>query len=280
VTAALGPSDAPLEIAVLAGDEYLWEWERNALAALGPEPDIEVTQVVVDERERDPGPLCREFVRGALEQVRAYPLWSLVGVVRLLTPAPDYERRVHVDSVAPLSDAERVASNPGPVDGSWNRLPDEVVDRVADTDVAVRFGFGLLAGRVLDAPRYGVLGYHPGDIREYRGQPGGFWEVLDGADEMGVTVQRLTERLDGGEIAALETFEIEDTDTWQDLRAEAFRTAEDMLVPAIRTLVRADETVERPDRIGELNSVPEGRDVVRYLVENTRRRIRGLPLRN
>lgn len=36
-----------------------------------------------------------------------------------------------------------------------------------------------------------MLSYHHGDMRRYRGQPPGFWELYNGEREIGVTVQRL-----------------------------------------------------------------------------------------
>ena len=260
-----------LRIAVLADGDHVQRWQRNALAALDAEPGVEISTVVVNERQTDVdddhGPLT--FLRGAADRFRTYPLWSLVGVGRLLTPDLHGGQPVPLASVGDLSEAEWVACTPQSVDEYWNTLPDHAVASLSDVDVAVRFGFGMLKGEALSAPTHGVLSYHLGDIREYRGQPGGFWEFLHGDDEMGVTVQRLTETLDGGEIAALERVDIGDTDTFREVRAAAYRTAETMLVPAVRTLTDDERSVDRPDRIGTLYTMPEGRDVLRYALKDT-----------
>jgi len=268
-------TNSKLEVAVLVSDEYIEKWQRNALATLVSEPDIDITHIVINDRKKAPDYRWEwmTFTWNALEQIRAYPLWSLVGVARLLTPTPDYKRPVHIDSIEGLSNAERLTCSPQPDGEFWNTLPEETVDHIENVDIVVRFGFGMIKGRILTAPKYGVLSYHPGDIRKYRGQPGGFWEFLNDEDEMGVTVQRLNETLDGGEIAALKRIDISGMNTWQEIKKEVYSTAESMLVPAVRTLTDPDKTVERPDQIGALYTIPEGWAVLRYMVKNTRGRI-------
>jgi hypothetical protein len=103
----------------------------------------------------------------------------------------DLLNKVPVRRVEPLSDG-----------GAWQILADVDVAavRAADLDFVLRLGFNLLRGEVLDAARHGVWSFHHGDERRYRGRPAGFWELHDGATEIGVVLQRLTERLDAGVI--------------------------------------------------------------------------------
>ncbi len=65
-------------------------------------------------------------------------------------------------------------------------------------DFIIRFGFGIIRGPVLAVPRHGVWSYHHGDLEKYRGMPPGFWEIFNRDPVSGVTLQRLTDRLDGG----------------------------------------------------------------------------------
>ena len=78
----------------------------------------------------------------------------------------------------------------------------EDVERIRgfDLDVAVRFGFRILRGDVLQIARYGVWSYHHGDNRSYRGGPAGFWEVMKDDPVTGSMLQRLSEDLDGGQV--------------------------------------------------------------------------------
>jgi hypothetical protein len=67
-------------------------------------------------------------------------------------------------------------------------------------DVALRFGFRILKGKVLDVARYGVWSYHHDDSLIYRGGPPGFWEVMKDDPVTGSMLQILTEDLDNGNV--------------------------------------------------------------------------------
>jgi len=72
--------------------------------------------------------------------------------------------------------------------------------RKAGIDVAVRFGFRILRGEILNSTKYGVWSYHHGDSHVNRGGPPGFWEVMGRWPVTGATLQILSEQLDGGQI--------------------------------------------------------------------------------
>src|SRR5262249_7152166 len=78
--------------------------------------------------------------------------------------------------------------------------------RASDLDFVLRFGLGIIRGRVLDAARYGIWSFHHDDERVVRGGPPAFWEIYDGVATTGVLLQRLTDRLDGGIPLARATF--------------------------------------------------------------------------
>ena len=70
----------------------------------------------------------------------------------------------------------------------------------SNPDFVLRFGFGILDGEILDCARYGVWSYHHGDPSQFRGQPPGFWEIAKKIPVTGAVLQRLSNKLDGGEI--------------------------------------------------------------------------------
>lgn len=72
--------------------------------------------------------------------------------------------------------------------------------RALDLDIILRFGFGVLRGEILELPRYGIWSFHHGDNDLYRGGPAGFWELYENSPVSGVTLQRLSEKLDGGSV--------------------------------------------------------------------------------
>lgn len=72
--------------------------------------------------------------------------------------------------------------------------------KLAAPDILLRFGFRILKGKILSAAKYGVLSLHHGDTDQFRGGPPAFWEVIQRAPVTAVTLQQLTDKLDGGNI--------------------------------------------------------------------------------
>lgn len=67
-------------------------------------------------------------------------------------------------------------------------------------DFILRFGFGIIKGKILAAAKYGIWSYHHDDDRKYRGVPTGFWEIMFGDPVNAAILQQLTEKLDSGVI--------------------------------------------------------------------------------
>lgn len=67
-------------------------------------------------------------------------------------------------------------------------------------DLILRFGFRILRGDVLGIPKLGIWSLHHGDNKVNRGGPPGFWEVVRKESVSGVTLQQITEDLDGGKV--------------------------------------------------------------------------------
>ena len=67
-------------------------------------------------------------------------------------------------------------------------------------DLLIRFGSGILHGKILESSRFGVLSFHHADNTINRGGPPGFWEVFLRQSTTGYTLQILTDELDGGNV--------------------------------------------------------------------------------
>ena len=71
--------------------------------------------------------------------------------------------------------------------GIWELIPEENLDQIknAKVDLVIKFGMGLLRDPQNLSARYGVLSFHHGDPRSYRGRPSGFYELLENAQHVG-----------------------------------------------------------------------------------------------
>jgi folate-dependent phosphoribosylglycinamide formyltransferase PurN len=126
--------------------------------------------------------------------------------------------------------------------------------RDAAPDMIFRSGFGIIREPVLSLPPAGVLSYHHGDMRRYRGQPVGFWELYNGEAQMGVTLQILAEKLDAGTVVAERAVPIRPTDSWRQLERRAYQTGIDMLPEACLMLAR-DAASPQPIPAGDLGDL-------------------------
>lgn len=115
----------------------------------------------------------------------------------------------------------------------------DTLDRIreSDPDCLFRSGFGLIREPVLSLAPRGVLSYHHGDIRRFRGQPVGFWELYEGAEDLTVTVQVLSPKLDAGDIVVERTVAIEPAESWRSLERRAFDASTTMMYGACLLLL-------------------------------------------
>ncbi len=141
-------------------------------------------------------------------------------------------------------------------------------------DCIFRSGFGLIREPVLSLAAKGVLSYHHGDIRRYRGQPVAFWELYRGEREMAATVQVLSTQLDAGRIVLQRPVPIRPTDSWRTLERRAYRLSTDMLLEACLRVARPgfEPHVVAQSELGALHTLPNLRQWLRLQARVLRRR--------
>ena len=93
----------------------------------------------------------------------------------------------------------------------------------------------LVHDEVLRAPSIGAFNLHPGPLPRYAGLNCPSWAIYRNELFYGVTVHRMSPRIDAGAIAYQTTFEIEEEDTGLSLSAKCIRAG----VPLMLQLVQA-----------------------------------------
>jgi hypothetical protein len=86
--------------------------------------------------------------------------------------------------------------------GKWEKIPENSYHLFKNSEVVIKFGMGLLRDPQDIPTKYGVLSYHHGNPDTNRGRPAGFWELYSGDLVVGVIVQSISNKLDGGVIRA------------------------------------------------------------------------------
>lgn len=185
-----------IRVGVLVDGDNVPAWAHAMLNRIAESDYAEIVQIV----ENVPPPRARRSLLKRLGSLRKRLFYMIfVRLDRVLS-------RVVEDPFRPVS----IRSLPS--ECRWLRVTPErqgFVDRFDRSsleslardrvDVYVRLGFRILKGDILTQARFGVWSYHHGDNRVNRGLPPGFWELFDNERVTGVTLQRLSEELDGGE---------------------------------------------------------------------------------
>lgn len=266
-------SDDQVSIGLLLSDLSMDRWAFEAVELARQTANVSIDLLVLKD-DYDSSTSTGQLGHYAAA-VDEYGAWApMLGLHRLVNP-PSYLQSVPIEDRPWAETATVLRAQPEPADGFGQRLPAETVDRIADADVDLLFrrGFGILVGDVLTTPTHGVVSYHHGDIRKYRGRPPGVWEFANEEETAGITLQRLSSTLDGGEIVVEKTVDITDCHTWQAVKQRLFESSVDMLATACRRL--PDPTFEPlvVDDLGPLYSEPDVIDTARIGVKNAKGRV-------
>ncbi len=128
-------------------------------------------------------------------------------------------------------------------------------------------GFGIIRGPLLTVCPKGILSYHHGDMRKYRGMPPAWWELYNGETEIGITVQQIAGGLDHGIPIEEKHLPIYPNDTLRTLMARLRREDEGMLYAALKKMANPDFTPVPIQEFGRVYTLPNLRQ---WIVLNSR----------
>jgi folate-dependent phosphoribosylglycinamide formyltransferase PurN len=134
-----------------------------------------------------------------------------------------------------------------------------IIDKVKKSNLDILIlvgGFGIIKEVLLNTTPKGVLSYHHGNMRKYRGMPPALWELYNNEKEMGVTVQVLASGLDCGIPIEEKTIEIRKSDTLKKLQNRATEQSIDMLYKALKKLSDKDFVPEKIETFGKVYTLP------------------------
>ncbi len=219
-------------------------FQRRVFDSLFEGGDHEIAGAVVD---------CRPGRSGLAKLKRNWKL-GRGGYVLVMAWNQRFRRREAGVDIAPL-----LAERGVPVAEARKPYSPETLGfvREKEPDALVLIGgFGIIRRKLLDVPKIGVLSYHHGDMREYRGQPPGLWEIYRGESEMGVTVQKLSAGLDEGAPIVERRFPIEYGESVASLQRRLFEGTADMMREAVDLAADPGFRAERLDAYGQVYTLP------------------------
>lgn len=188
----MNDDDSAMRVVVFTGGAVLEDDCVDFIAALDDCPEISVCAVFCEARSNGlPGVMRdlwsrRRWLAPLLIAQRA--LRRLCRIV--FSPAAEIRRW---RCKARLDDRLRVV-------GSLHAHA--VLKQVAglEPDLGVVYGGPILKPALFEIPKHGTLGIHHGLLPRYRGKKTTFWAIMNGEDSVGVAIQRIGAKLDGGDI--------------------------------------------------------------------------------
>ena len=235
----------------------------RCLPSLAAHPEIDVAMVIRTERQyRTRG---RKLRRDLKKILRIGPIGALMG--RHLRSWYEGPRAEDLET---LARREGVRYEQTPLANG-----DETVElmRAADADLGLSLGNGYLFPKVFRVPKLGTVNVHGEVLPEFRGASSVIWPIYEGVRETGLTVHRMDERIDTGEILHRERFPIAFKgslrETVEHNVAEISRRIPGALVHVI---THFDELVEKqaPQGAGRNYTTPTFRQYRRMLRQHER----------
>jgi len=148
-----------------------------------------------------------------------------------------------------------------------------------DFFVVVDFGMMLPLG-LLDMPVFCSLNIHPSILPKYRGAAPINWALIKGEKETGVTVIRMNESLDAGDIVLQRPVKIGERETSEDLEARLATLGSELLLEAMELIEKGEAEFRKQDE-GSVVMAPKLKKTDGYLdwhqgARSLENRIRGV----
>lgn len=116
----------------------------------------------------------------------------------------------------------------------------------ADLFVVVAYG-QILSKEILDIPTIFAINAHASVLPKYRGAAPINWALINGEKTTGVTIMKMTEKMDAGAIITFKTIDILDDDTSVSLEDKLSQLAAQLLVNSLESIENNDYKLTSQD---------------------------------
>lgn len=132
-----------------------------------------------------------------------------------------------------------------------SRLEDyyEEIRGISPTVILVMGWYYKVTKRIRDLATYGAWGIHASLLPDYAGGAPLVWAMINGERETGVTLFKLDEGVDDGDIIGQETFAIEYDDTIKEVYEKATTASKSLLMRSLSNIIRLKFTPQDKSRI-------------------------------
>jgi len=109
--------------------------------------------------------------------------------------------------------------------------------KILNPDLFIVISYGqILSREILDIPKLFAINAHASILPAYRGAAPINWAVIKGEKTTGITIMKMSEKMDAGPIILRKTVDIEESDTSISLEGKLSETAAEVLTEALDSL--------------------------------------------
>lgn len=160
--------------------------------------------------------------------------------IRAVVTQPDKKAGRHLKAVAPPVKKEALRLHI-PIYQPRDMIERGFIEKLKSfgADFFVVVGFGkILTKEILNIPQFCCLNIHASLLPKYRGAAPIKWAVINGEEKTGVTIIRMNERMDAGDIVLHEEVKIKKSDTNETLDNKLAAVGAGLLMEAIEDIAR------------------------------------------
>ncbi len=117
-----------------------------------------------------------------------------------------------------------------------------------NADIAVVVAYGLILPQpILENPKFGCINIHPSLLPKWRGASPIQRPIMNGDNETGITIIKMDEGLDSGDIIAQEKFALKGDETYKNLAQKLSLMGAEILVQALNKIKIGDYKLQKQD---------------------------------
>lgn len=249
-----------LKILILSETDRIGSYNRAVLGPIAADPRMEITGVVVHPR---PAKTRKQKIKGLGRRLR--------GGVFIVMLAEELQRKFQKKQPAAVRTSfPDLFSNPNLPVLRFSRLDQQARHQIASlgADIMILAGYHQIVRQpVLELFSRGVLSYHYGDMRHYRGQPPVFWEMLHGRPTIGITLQQITAGIDAGLPVEEFSVPVGRKESLATVEKNVLRASEPLMYKALCHYLEPGFTPEPLPEYGRVYTFPGIGDWLRYKIK-------------
>lgn len=175
-----------------------------------------------------------DFACPTLQKLLADPTFEIVAVY---TREPQIAGRGHKLTNSPIHELALKHNLPVITPKTLRNAPAQEEFAKFNADVAVVVAYGLiLPQEILQATKFGCINLHPSLLPRWRGPSPIQYTFFGGDEEIGVTIIKMDEGIDSGDMILQQKFSLQPQDNYSKLAPQLAQLGADMIIQSLKNL--------------------------------------------